>query len=148
MIDRTHADWVELKWLFITGKEIKIQDRVSAVSPLTWSGGPRRQLVLGVLGMLVWLSGMWDGGVLGQDSGSVQSLQSGQAGSWRAQGWTGPLSCSDPSDGRVGLQDESGQGLCQFTFPSSILYIWNDTFSLNFPIGVLLLSILEWQQPY
>lgn len=37
--------------------------------------------VLGVLGMLVRLSGMWDGGGLGQDSGSVQALQSRQAGS-------------------------------------------------------------------
>lgn len=80
--------------------------------------------MLGVMGRLVWLSGMWDGGGMWQDSGSIQALQSGQAGSYRTRGWTGSLSCSDPSDGRVSFQDESGQGLSQVTFPSSILHIW------------------------
>lgn len=37
--------------------------------------------MLGVMGMLVWLSGMWDGGGLGQDSGSVQPLKNRHTGS-------------------------------------------------------------------
>lgn len=53
---------------------------------------------MGVMRMLVWLSGLWDGRGLGQDSGSVQALQSRQA--W---GGTRPLCRSDPSDGRIGL---------------------------------------------
>jgi len=75
---------------------------------------------MGVMRMLVWLSGLWDGRGLGQDSGSVQALQSRQA--W---GGTRPLCRSDPSDGRIGLQDQSGQGLSQVTSSSSILHIWS-----------------------
>lgn len=64
--------------------------------------------------MLVKLSGMWDGGRLGYDSGSVQPLQSRGA---------GPLGRPDPGNGWVGLQDESGQGLSQSAFPTSILHV-------------------------
>lgn len=108
---------------------------------LTWNRGPRRQLVLGVMRMLVWLSGMWDGRGLGQDSGSVQALQSRQAGSWRAGGGTRLLRRPDTSNGRIGLQDQSGQGLSQVTSSSSILHIWNSSFTSDFSSGVLLLFL-------
>lgn len=92
---------------------------------LTWGGRSSRQLVLGVMGRLMQLIWMRDGGSLWCHPGSVQSLQSRQARSRRAGGWTRPLSCPYPSNGRIGLQDESGQGLSQVTFPPLIFHIWN-----------------------
>ena len=64
------------------------------------------------------VTGLWDGSGLWQDSGWVQPRQGSQAGRW-----AGLLGRSDPSDGRVGLQDETGQGLSQVTFPRSLLCI-------------------------
>lgn len=90
---------------------------------LTWGGRSSRQLVLGVMGRLMQLIWMRDGGSLWWYPGSVQSLQSRHARSRRAGGWTRPLSCPNPSDGRISLQDESGQGLSQVTFPSLIFHI-------------------------
>lgn len=71
------------------------------------------------MGMLVR-----DGGGLLQDPGLVQTVESRQAGSRGAGGRTGPLSRPDACDGRVGVQDESGQGLGQVAVPCSVLHVW------------------------
>lgn len=93
---------------------------------LTWGGGPRRQLVWVVMGMLRWLSRMWDGRGLGKNSGSGVEPQSG------IEGRTRPFCCPYPSDGRVSLQDEPGQRLSQVTVSSTVFYIWNNSLNLKF----------------
>ena len=127
--------------VFISTGRIPWNYKAAAITILTRGGGHRGQLVLGVMGMLMWLSGMRDWGGLGQDSGSVQSLQDRQAGSWRAGGWNGSLCRPNPSNGWVSFQDESSQGLSQVTFSSSIFHICNNCFTLDCSTGVLMLYI-------